>query len=188
MSEPRSREELLKFLDYVRAKGLMSPNTVESRKASVNKVLGILGEDEAADVTVLDLDHLMNRFNNLHGKQYTPGSLRSYRSRVKSAIDDFTRYLDNPLAFKPGTAKRERKPEGVRKSPHRVHVLKAEEFSTSAPTIDRPSLVPTASLNILPIPLRPDLVVRIQGLPFDLTEAEAKKIAGVVQAMAVPTT
>ena len=37
---------------------------------------------------------------------------------------------------------------------------------------------------IIPIPLRADLTVFIQGLPIDLTEAEAEKIARVVKAMA----
>jgi hypothetical protein len=43
---------------------------------------------------------------------------------------------------------------------------------------------PMAS-SILPIPIRADLTIYIQGLPFDLTEAEAKKIASVIQAMAM---
>src|SRR4051794_23667750 len=106
----RSREELFRFLDYVRAKGLMSPNTVESWKASTNKVLGILDAEEAEDVTKLDLDEVVHRFSNLHGQKYTPDSLRSYKSRTKSAIENFARYLDNPLAFKPGIQRREKKP------------------------------------------------------------------------------
>jgi hypothetical protein len=40
--------------------------------------------------------------------------------------------------------------------------------------------------SILPVPIRADLTVYVQGLPFDLTEAEAKKIATVIQAMATP--
>jgi hypothetical protein len=36
----------------------------------------------------------------------------------------------------------------------------------------------------LPIPLRADLTVHVQGLPFE-TPAEAKKIAAVIQAMAM---
>ena len=112
MPQTRSREELLKFLDYVRAKGLMSPNTAESRKASVNKVLGILSDEEADDVTALDLDQVISRFGNLHGKQYTPESLRSYRSRVKSSIEDFKRYVDNPMAFKPSGSKRKSEGNG----------------------------------------------------------------------------
>lgn len=37
--------------------------------------------------------------------------------------------------------------------------------------------------SILPIPIRPELAVYIQGLPLDMTEDEANKIANVVKAM-----
>lgn len=180
----RSREELFRFLDYVRAKGLMSPNTVESRKASANKVLGILDAEEAEDVTNLDLDEVVRRFGNLHGQQYTPDSLRSYKSRTKSAIEDFSRYLENPLAFKPGVQRREKKQTNGA-TQRVVHHLKANDATTSSPVLERPTMVPAASSAILPIPLRADLTVHIQGLPFDLTPAEAKKIAAVIQAMAM---
>jgi hypothetical protein len=42
-----------------------------------------------------------------------------------------------------------------------------------------------ASANVFPIQIRENVVVRIQGLPFDLTQAEAERIANVVKAMAV---
>src|SRR5690606_21537934 len=100
MAGQRSRAELVKFLNYVGTKGLLSPSTVESRKASVNKVLGILSDEEAQDVAAIDLDEVMRRFANLHGQGYTADSLRTYKSRTKSAIEDFLRYVENPMAFK----------------------------------------------------------------------------------------
>ncbi len=42
--------------------------------------------------------------------------------------------------------------------------------------------------DIVPIPLREDLTVYIQGLPLDLSQAEARKISAVVMAMAVSAT
>ena len=180
----RSREELYRFLDYVRAKGLMSPRTVEARKGAANKVLAILDGTEADDVTKLDLDEVVHRFQNLHGQNYTPDSLRSYKSRTKSAIDDFSRYLENPLAFKPGVQRRDKKPSNGA-AHKKVQDLTAPNLTTGPPVLDRPTLIPAAASNILPIPLRVDLTVHIQGLPFDLTAAEAKRIASVVQAMAM---
>lgn len=182
MSGPRSRAELLKFLDYVGSKGLMSPATAESRKASVNKVLGILSDDEADDVANIDIDEVVHRFANLHGQGYTQDSLRTYKSRTKSSIQDFLRYVENPLGFKVGGQSRERKQKQVNgqasaregaTSPQAVHSLRG------AP--------PTATTSILPIPIRADLIVHVQGLPYDLTEGEAKKIANVIQAMALPS-
>lgn len=39
---------------------------------------------------------------------------------------------------------------------------------------------------ILPIPIRADLSVHIANIPLDLTQAEARKIASVVMALATP--
>lgn len=44
-----------------------------------------------------------------------------------------------------------------------------------------------ASDRIMPIQIRPDVIVRILDIPHDLTMAEAQKIAAVVKAMGCPT-
>ena len=179
----RSRAALLDFLDYLAATGLMAKATVAARKAASSPILGILEPDEAADVTALDLDQVVNRFQNLHGKKYTPQSLTTYKSRVKAAIEDFASYSANPLAFRPSVQSRERakprngKPPSVPKAADNIEAFKPEVSA-------RPVHSAVASSNILPIPLRADLTVFIQGLPFDLTAQEARKISNVVLAMA----
>jgi len=179
MESKRSRKAVLEFLDYITQKGLMMPNTAQARKAAVGKVLGILSDAEAQDVIRVDLDQLMSRFQNLHGKAYTPESLNTYKSRVRSALDDFASYVENPLAWRPrksstSTSSRSGKAPETRKLETEVNVS----------SVTTQTAGPMAS-SILPIPIRADLTVMIQGLPYDLTIAEAKKIAGVVQAMAV---
>ena len=42
---------------------------------------------------------------------------------------------------------------------------------------------PAASVNIVPVPIRPDLVAQVL-VPFDLTKAEARKIGAVLLALA----
>ena len=182
MANPKSRSELLKFLDYVGEKGLLSPSTAESRKASVNKVLSILDDAEAQDVSKLDLDDVALRFANLHGQNYTTDSLRTYKSRTKSSIDDFLRYVENPLAFKVGGAKRT--PRAKAEKPLGGSEPK-DAGRKEAQTAERAE-PPSAATGIIPIPIRADLIVRIQGVPFDLTASEAKKVANVILAMAVP--
>jgi len=172
MDNDRSTQKLIEFLDYLAEKGLMAKATVSARKAAASKVLGILSDEEAQDVTKLDLNEVMTRFQNLEGKSYTPASLTTYLSRLKSAVEDFGAYLDNPLGFRPSVQTREkRKPEGRKDQVEPTH---AEQPSAKGPM----------SSSILPIPIRPDATVFIQGLPYDLTEAEASKIANVVRAMA----
>ena len=181
MAHQRSREELLKFLNYVGAKGLLSPSTVESRKASVNKVLGILGDDEASDVASIDLDEVMRRFANLHGQGYTADSLRTYKSRTKSSIEDFVRYVENPMGFKVGGPKRERRAKQPNPNTNKPSETEPTPISAAEPR----SPLPFASSAIVPIAIRTDVIVHVQGLPFDLTPREAKKIANVILAMAM---
>jgi len=182
MSSNRSREALQEFLDYLGAKGLMAKATAHARKAAAHKILSVLSEDEAADVTTLDLDDVINRFSNLHGKKYTPQSLVTYKSRLRSALDDFDAYIANPLAFRPSLQRRESRSREPRAQ--NAATGAAESSAPPAP-VSRPVHSPFAVGNILPIPLRSDLTIHIQGLPFDLTPAEAKKIGAVIQAMAM---
>jgi hypothetical protein len=157
----------------------MAKATVAARKAAAAKVLSILSEDEATDVTKLNLDDVMRRFSNLQGRSYSPGSLSTYLSRLKSAVDDFGSYLENPLGFKPSVQSRERRKNDQKKETSTPIIL--EEPST-----ERQPKGPLFS-SILPIPIRPNITVFVQGLPYDLTESEATKIANVVRAMAMPT-
>jgi hypothetical protein len=174
MGSKKSASELLAFLDYVGAKGLSPLATVQSKKAAANKVFGILSPEEADDVTALNLDEVMSRFSNLRGKEYTPDSLRTYHSRVSRALDDFKSYLENPMAFKPSGGTRQRLtkdvPRPVEKEP--------------APTASLQASAPAASVSIIPIQIRADLIVRVQGLPFDLTKSEAQRLANVILALA----
>jgi site-specific recombinase XerC len=182
MANERSREKLLEFLDYMADKGLMAKATISARKAATGKVLGILSGTEADDVTVLDLNDVMKRFQNLEGKGYTPTSLTTYLSRTKSAVDDFKSYLENPLAFRPSVQVRApRKPEAKRT------MLANEQSDMSPVTVtERAPARPPFSDSILPIQIRAETTVFVQGLPYDLTDAEAAKIANVVKAHVLP--
>lgn len=181
MAQARSREALLSFLDYLGSKGLMAPATASARKVAVNKVFGILSSEEAEDVLAVDLDETMTRFGHLQGKSFTPGSLSTYRSRLRSALDDFAAYVENPLAFRPKVQARKRTENAPKAGVRNSKAPESEEVANPSPRPITPSFV---TANILPIPIRSDLVIQIQGLPFDLTEAEAKRIANVILALA----
>lgn len=180
MENERSRQKLLEFLDYLADKGLMAKATVAARKAAAGKVFSILSDEEAHDVTKLNLDDVMVRFQNLEGKGYTPASLLTYLGRVKSAVDDFKTYLENPLGFRPSVHTRDKRKSGSKKE-------KPPPTSTEQQhSFERQEVKAPLSSSILPIPIRQDTTVFVQGLPYDLTEAEAGKIANVIRAMAAP--
>lgn len=189
--EKRSKEDLDRFLAYTAEKGLMPPATVASRRAAVSKVLGILDDTESGDVTSLDLDDVVLRFGHLHGQSYNPSSLATYKSRLKSAVEDFKSYLRNPLEFRPAGQSRtrvSRPTKPLTAAPHAgsgstINVV-AQEARQDAQRFPPDPMEST----IFPIPIRADRKVFVQGIPFDLTEAEAKKIAAVITALvAIPS-
>lgn len=183
MGAPRSRESLLEFLDYLARKGLMNKTTASARKAAVNNVLGVLDEDEASDVSAIDLDDVMHRFQNLNGMKYTADSLTTYKSRVKSALEDFVSYTDNPMAFRPSTGSSGKKSQDRARTPSSRGAR--EGFSTQASAALAMKPPPVVATLVLPIPVRADLTVYVQGLPYNLTQNEASKIANVIRAMAI---
>jgi hypothetical protein len=186
MSNGRSKADLLKFLDYLAEKGLMPSATAASRKASANKMLAVLSEEETRDVTVLNMDDVALRFHNKNGQQYTPGSIQTYKSRVGSAIDDFSAYLENPLGFRSSSKARQRQRPLKDKLSETNGQVQDWSATQGQPPITHAPSAPATTMNILPVALRPELTIQIAGLPFDLSRAEAQKLANIILAHAIP--
>jgi hypothetical protein len=181
MSMGKSKDDLLRFLNYLEQKGLVPTATAASRKVAAGRVLSILSEEEQADVTQLDVDEVMARFGNLQGQGFTPESLRVYRSRLKASLDDFSGYLASPISFRPSAIRKDRAGETGNKSPTKSGSKaskKVARFSEASPAL----IEPVKAEPVLPIPLRADLTIRVSGLPFDLTKSEAQKIANIILA------
>ena len=175
----RSLKGLLEFLDWTGNKGLMAKGTVTGRKVAVSNILGVLDPEEQGDVTTLELDGVMTRFVNLQGKKYNTSSLNVYKSRTNAAIQDFKAYLSAPLSFKPQSGKSE-KANGKESKPKASKPQATNSEQASAAPVPQAS-----AANVFPIQIRENLVIRVHGLPFDLTKAEAERIANVIKAMAM---
>ena len=186
MTQNRSRDDLIRFLEYLGEKGLVPQATASARRTAAFKVLSVLSDDESQDVIGIDLDHVMARFDNLNPRQYTPESLQAYRSRLKTALSDFRSYSENPLNFKPNGKVRQRAKanvNGAQESNKKLPAVLRPETTvgfSNAPVVDLPNI------SQLPIQLRQNLTVRVFGLPFDLTKQEAQKVANIILAHASP--
>lgn len=178
-----SLDELIGFLDYLADKGLVNKNTIVSRKAACNKMLAILDAGESADLRGIDLDLVATRFGHLKGKAYTAQSLQVYKSRVGTALADFFRYKENPANFKVGGASAKGSPKVKPKPKGAAKNTSPQTEMIAARTVHFSGTNVSASTINFPVPLRSNCVVQINGLPVDLTKAEAAKIAAVVSAM-----
>lgn len=166
-----SKDKLLEFLDFLAGKGLMNKATVAARKAATNTVLGILDPSEAQDLRNIDMDDVAARFADLNGTKFKPDSVKVYKSRVSSALEDFKKFKASPQTFKPsiGISKTPSNPKGAKED---ANIYKKVEPAETGPGIT------------FPIPIRPDVVIKISGIPSDLTKKEASKVANVILALA----
>ena len=141
----------------------------------MNTILDILSEDEASDLRDLDLDEVLRRFGNLKGTEFKPASLRMYRVRIANSLKDLKKYREDPIRFKPNitlrTLRKKRSASIRETSQDRL-------YFTETPIPDRETEI------AFPVPIRPGRVVRIVGVPSDLSKSEARKIANVVLALA----
>jgi len=176
MAQGFSKADLLTFQDYLADKGLMKGAAIASRKAAINAFLGILKPEEAQDLSNLELDQVAMRFANLKGSQFKPESMRVYKSRVSSALEEFKTYRKNPIAFKPNSSST--KIAGGAKN-EKVGTKTKSEEKPAAEAFEQPS-----NGVVFPIPIRPNVVVQIVGIPNDITKKEATRISNVILALA----
>lgn len=180
MSEDYSLAGLRKFLDYAGQKGLMAKETANARKTAAEKILGVLDPSDVTDLRQVDLEMAIHRFMNLRGTEYKPESLRVYESRMRSAVADFTQWVENPSTYKPSTG-RMRSDNGKKAEPSTRTAPKM--ISPTAPTEHAHQTPPMQAVSLtVPVPIRRDLYVTINGIPPDLTAEEAEKIANVIRA------
>lgn len=174
--------DLLDFMDYVQSKGLANSETSKNKKIAVARVLDIVGLGEDDDLREIEVEDLLQRFENKAGTKLSPGSLQSYKSRVGSSIVDFLRFKENPSGFKMNGAKKGSRLTGLRKKPETSRSSKDQQLPAIIPKPDSTSGSNEFTVDF-PIVLRQNLIVRIVGLPSDLKQHEARKIANVVSAM-----
>jgi hypothetical protein len=177
MANAYSMDDLLEFLDHAGNRGLMPAATAQALAVASRNVLGILTEDEKADLGRLDLDAVLKRFTNKRGKDFNPSSLKEYGRRVRRAVELFGRWREDPANFtvktrEGGTSrKRQREPEnGV-------------VGTTDAQADPVPARIAGTYQSSLPV--RAGLVVTLLNVPYDLTDAEAQRLADFVKMLAI---
>lgn len=175
-SDHYSVEGLLDFLKQSAIAGILNPATARSRRRAAEQLLSQLSPEETADLRCLDVDDLCSRFHKLQGSSIREETLSLYNSRLKAALADYFSWVEDPDGFVPAGAESRplRKRSEAAQRTVTEEELALEQIRLSAPQMPA---------DLLPVPIRPDHVVYIQNLPLDLTPAEARKIARVIQAL-----
>ena len=175
---------LMTFLDWASRTGELSPNTAASYRTAVSQVFEIDGEAWGSTlIGELDVDRQLDRFARLRASRYNAASLRTYGNRFKAAIANYTRYLEDPAAFRAAGSR------GPRTKGPDKPVKKAKQTgrTTGGPeTGPAPEKVagPSSDLVQYPFPLRSGVLIYV-SLPRDLRRSEAQRIAAFVASLAI---
>lgn len=177
MANAYSMDDLLEFLDHAGDRGLMPAATAQALAVATRNVLGILTENEKSDLSQLDYDAAIKRFTNKRAKEFNPASLKEYGRRVRRAVELFLSWRADPANFTiktRTTSAPRRKDRGVENSEPSAREASAERIPEE-----------TAGTYRSALPVRPGLVVTLLNVPYDLTSAEAERLANFVKMLAV---
>lgn len=166
-----SKLGLLKFLKQSAVTGIMNPGVARSRKTAAEKLLDHVTAEERINLRILDVDDLCSRIHKMEDSSIREEAINLYKSRLKAALSDYFRWLQDPESFTSSGSNMTPAKQVQKRDQEEQRALESIALHHAGTQDD-----------IIPIPLRKDLVVYLQGLPLNLTAKEAKKIIDVVKA------
>lgn len=177
MANAYSVDDLLEFLDHATERGLMPAATARALAVAARNVTGVLTEDEKADLSQHDIDGVIKRFVNKRARDFNPASLKEYGRRVHRAVDLFLQWREDPANF----TTRTRVTSTSRKK--KSEIENGDRTSGDPEREAIPVQLPGTYQSSLPV--RPGLVVTLANLPYDLTRAEAERLASFIRMLAI---
>ncbi len=169
--------------NWAASKGLINRNTAAALRAAVSRILAIEGDDlDTMDIRSLDVDLLLDRFENLAKKDFTPGSLSTYRSRFKRAHQLYLSYLDDPRNYRPQV--RERVSRQDRHQPTLTEVRARRVDERQSPTEASEPGPAGQRMVTYPFPVRDGVMAELR-LPVDLRKDEATRLGTFLMSLTV---
>lgn len=170
--------------DWAASRGLLNRNTANALKAAARAVLSIEGDNwESESVLSINIDNLLDRFENLRKKDFTPESLATYRSRFKRAHQLYSSFLADPRNYHPQTREREKSgsPLGTPKRERRKDVETLSGAGSESGQL--PTLIGTKLIRY-PFPVREGVIAELL-LPVDLRKEEARRLAAFLESLSM---
>lgn len=176
--EGYSQQELVEFLNYLKAKNLVKAVIVNSWSTAISNLLRDISESECNDVRTVDIDLAVHKAANKASNKISPSSLRSYRARTKRAIEEFVSWKSDPANYRPLNFKKPQTHSSFKhtsKSKIASASIQANVNGNSAQHLASEDLSQLSALN-LSYPLRSGFLAQIV-IPRDLSQLEAKGVA-----------
>lgn len=170
-------EGLLAYCDWLTTKGYATTSQVKPWRVAVRKVFeAVEGEGwEALDLTSIDLEDYLARFQTLAGAQYKAESIATYKRRIYNAIEAHEHYLANgrPPSFRPGASRRPKAEESDGGS--------VVSMSSKQPK-PAPMTAPSNGMTDFPYPLGDGRMVTLR-LPTRLKGDDVNRICAFIRTL-----
>lgn len=181
MDAQYSKEALLKFLEFVGEKGLLTKQNAQNWRVATSKILDDLSPAEEQDIRKIDIETAFRRFANRTAGKFNPSTLGEYRRRATLAIQNFIDYASDPEAFKPRTLTGTKK--GERKEQKSVRGLTAKPLPSSERRPATEETVAMGSSLAMAYPLRENFLAQVV-VPRDLNVEEARRLTAFIMTLA----
>jgi hypothetical protein len=175
---------LLEHWTWAIKKGLMNRNTGGSLRSACAKVLPVLDDWETLDVRALNVDDALQRFVNLHSKEFKPASLEAYKKRFRLAVDSFLEYADDPAAWQPNARPDRVGPRSRNGVSKPQPSSPADEARSSVDPIMESGSLKGTNLHVFEYPIRDGVMARLT-IPRDVTSSEMKRLMAWARTLAV---
>jgi hypothetical protein len=95
----RDTEEVLKFLEFVGKKSILDEHAIHCRLTACHNLFSVINEEEDnLEYILANLELFINRFRN-KSKSVNEATLKVYKSRVKSSLEDYKAWSNDPFAW-----------------------------------------------------------------------------------------
>lgn len=175
------------FLEWAGRTGELNVHTAAALRGACRSVLAVDESGKSVDVTAVDAESLLDRWENLNRTKYSSGSLATYRSRFRQCVAMYRAWLLRDPAWRvAGKASSSKGTGGAARSgrPRKGgNAHPAVAVDTGKEQMHDAQATTAIRLVAYELPLRPELIVRLT-LPVDLTSEDADRLSAFVRSLA----
>lgn len=180
------------FIEKLPELNLTGEATARNLKNSSLLLLSGLENNEYSDIRELNIDQLVQKYVSTAESEPSESSIQAYKSRFNSAVSKF---IDFQLGVKLPSSDEEHSIGESEQVVVKKKPLPRVRRSVVEATMQQDSISQQLTQNVMsshtfsaPLLLRPEtgLTIEIKGLPLDLTNEEAERIASFLKIYARP--
>ncbi len=201
----RSGAGLMKFLEVKVRKHELPESVASPLRTASKRVLDVEDNPDAVDLTTINIDELLRRFQNKNRVALTNQSLQAYETRFRRARSMYFRWLENDPDWI-GKIRQSGAANGASKTGKATRPAVTGGYGAgraARPSAGEQQPLESVSDNVVPdatnvdVPLPPELfdypvalvdsnVIAILRLPRTYTTGDAARMAALINALAVP--